>query len=118
MAGPGNPKTGGRVKGAKNKTTLEREAAVAEAMAKAAAILGDDAFDGDAHALLITIYKDPRAPLELRVHCAQACLPYEKPRLAAIEHTGKDGAPIAHTIEERRAAAAALITEKFGTADA
>jgi hypothetical protein len=40
---------------------------------------------GDAHALLIRVYKDPAQPLALRVDCAKAALPYEKRRLARVE---------------------------------
>jgi hypothetical protein len=40
---------------------------------------------GDAHALLIRVYKDPAQPLALRIDCAKAALPYEKPRLASVE---------------------------------
>ena len=47
--------------------------------------LCNTAFRGDAHALLICIYKDPNQPLAVRIDCAKAALPYEKPRLAAVE---------------------------------
>jgi hypothetical protein len=50
-----------------------------------------DAFDGDSHALLMAVYKDPLQPLERRMEAAKAAIAYEKPRLAAIEHGGTLG---------------------------
>ena len=44
-----------------------------------------DAFTGDAHALLMQIYKDPNQPIELRLDAAKAAIRYEKPALAAVE---------------------------------
>jgi hypothetical protein len=52
---------------------------------KIAAALGVDAFEGDAHALLAAVYKDPAQPMELRMEAAKAAIGYEKPRLAAID---------------------------------
>lgn len=78
----------GRPKGAKNKHTREREEAAAKAAERAAEVLGPTAFEGDAHALLIMVYKDAAQPIELRMDAAKASLAYEKPRLSAIEHSG------------------------------
>ena len=56
----GNYKPGpGRPPGRKNNRTLELEAAAREA---AAGI--DGSFEGDAHAFLASVYKNPRLPLE------------------------------------------------------
>lgn len=82
------PKTGkprGRPKGARNRRTEERERLVRET---AAAIEGalPEAFAGDAHAYLMAVYKDESKPLKDRL---AAAIGYEKPRLAAIEHTGE-----------------------------
>jgi hypothetical protein len=33
----------------------------------------------------MAVYKDPRQPIELRLDAAKTAIPYEKPRLAAIE---------------------------------
>ena len=41
--------------------------------------------------LLMTIYKDPNQPLDVRMDAAKAAIAYEKPRLAAIEHGGTLG---------------------------
>lgn len=76
---------GGRKRGAKNKRTLAREQAQVETAVKIAAALGADAFDGDAHALLMALYKDPAQPAELRMEAAKAAIGYEKPRLASVD---------------------------------
>ena len=55
---------------------------------KAAAALAKvipDAFDGDAHALLMAIYKDPAQPMDMRIAAAGKAIRYEKPALAQIE---------------------------------
>lgn len=82
----GNPR--GRPKGARNARTKERERLVREA---AAAIEGalPEAFTGDAHAYLMAVYKDTRLPLKDRLTAATAAIGYEKPRLAAVEHSGE-----------------------------
>lgn len=82
----GNPR--GRPKGAKSKRTLEREQKV-EAAAKALESLLPDAFTGDAHAFLMAVYKDTSNPLKDRLAAATAAIGYEKPKLAAIEHSGE-----------------------------
>jgi hypothetical protein len=81
----GTPKTGGRQRGTKNKRTLAFEYALADTATKITGALGADAFDGDAHALLMAIYKDAAQPIELRMDAAKAAIGYEKPRLAAVE---------------------------------
>ncbi|MGH8137171.1 MAG: hypothetical protein ACREVV_03100 [Steroidobacteraceae bacterium] len=50
-------------------------------------VLGDSAFQGDAHALLVAIYKDENKPLPLRLDAAKAAIGYEKPRLSTIDAT-------------------------------
>ena len=60
--------------------------ATARAAEKISATLGSEVFHGDAHALLMTVYKDLKQPIGLRIEAAKAALPYEKPRLASIEN--------------------------------
>jgi hypothetical protein len=74
----------GRPPGAKNRRTEEREAATAEAAAQIEQALGD-AFQGDAHALLMAVYKNPANELPLRVDAAKAAIRYEKPALSSID---------------------------------
>lgn len=79
----GNPR--GRPVGAKSKRTKEREEAMEEAAEHITAVLGPNAFDGDAHALLIALYKDTQQPLLIRLDAAKAAISYEKPRLSAVD---------------------------------
>jgi hypothetical protein len=58
---------------------------LADAAANITGALGAEAFEGDAHALLMAVYKDARQPIELRVAAAKAAIGFERPRLAAIE---------------------------------
>lgn len=75
----GNYKAGpGRPKGSKNKATLAVEAAAREAAASI-----DEAFEGDAHAFLAAVYRNPAVPLELRILAASRALRVEKPTLTA-----------------------------------
>ena len=79
----GNYKPGpGRPPGRKNNRTLELEAAAREA---AAGI--DGSFEGDAHAFLASVYKNPRLPLELRILAASRALRVEKPVLSTVHES-------------------------------
>jgi hypothetical protein len=78
-------KTGGRQRGSRNKKTVLLEEKGREALAKA---LGPQAFDRDAHSLLIAIYKDESRPVELRLDAAKAAIRFEKPALAALDARG------------------------------
>jgi hypothetical protein len=82
---------GGRRRGTKNKRTVERERAVAEAATKIAGALGPDAFEGDALSLMQLTYRDEKQPLPIRLSAAQAAIQFERPRLTAMkaEVTGK-----------------------------
>jgi hypothetical protein len=75
---------GGRQRGVPNKRTVALARAQATASEKVTQALGPAAFDGDAHALLVSIYRDTRVTLELRLQAAKAALPHEKPRLQTI----------------------------------
>lgn len=77
-------KTGGRKPGSKNRRTAKLETAMAEAEAEISAALGEP-FNGDAHALLMAIYKNPAQPIELRIDAAKAAIRFEKPSLASLE---------------------------------
>lgn len=82
----GNPP--GRPRGAKNRRTREVEAAAVAAAAKIGlAVPG--AFEGDAHAFLMSVYKDPSQPVELRLEAAGKAIRYEKPALASVENKGE-----------------------------
>src|SRR5579883_2092108 len=78
---------GGRQPGTPNKRTVEREKAMREAALKAEEAIGEGAFSGDAHALLMMTYKDTALPLDTRLEAAKAAIAYEKPKLANIDQT-------------------------------
>lgn len=83
----------GRPAGSKNKRTADR----LEAMAAVATEIGETvagAFEGGAHALLMSVYKNPAHEWPVRLDAAKAAIGYETAKLAAVEMTGKDGGPI------------------------
>lgn len=79
----GNPR--GRPKGASNKVTIARRAEIAKVAQQIEESLPDGAFTGDAHALLMTVYKNVAYPIDVRLDAAKAAVSYEKPRLQAVE---------------------------------
>ena len=88
-------KTGGRQKGSRNRRTV----AVEEQIREAAQVIEQalpDAFKGDAHALLMAVYKDVTHPLPVRIDAAKAAISFERPKLAAVTHAGDADNPI-HT---------------------
>jgi hypothetical protein len=74
-------KTGGRRKGTPNKATALRQEAIA---ASGLAPL----------AYLLSVLRNEQESYERRFEAAKAAAPYVHPKLAAIEHAGKDGGPI------------------------
>ncbi len=85
---------GGRQPGVSNKRTVALAQAQAAAAEKVTAALRDAAFDGDAHALLVSVYRDTTQPMELRLNAAKAAIAYEKPRLQSVTMAGADGGAI------------------------
>lgn len=77
-------KTGGRKKGTPNRITVERQAAVDHASEQIGEALGPASFEGDAHAMLMAVYKDARQPLVLRIDAAGKAIGYEKPKLSSV----------------------------------
>jgi hypothetical protein len=53
-----------------------------------------DCFDGDAYMLLASVYKNQQIPLPIRLKAAETAIGYERPKLAAIEHSGDEDKPI------------------------
>lgn len=47
---------------------------------------------------MLTVLRDESAERSVRLSAAKDAAPYVHPRLAAVEHTGKDGGPIQVTI--------------------
>src|SRR5271163_3270635 len=99
MAGAkGHPKAGGRQKGTPNKVTV----AVREAAKETARLIEETvpgAFKGDAHAYLMSVYKDPKHPIEIRIDAAKAAVRYEKPSLAAVQVQGDKDKPLTFSRE-------------------
>lgn len=100
----GNYKAGpGRPPGSKNKKTLAMEAAAQKAVAEI-----DGAFDGDAHAFLQAVYKNPDVPLEIRIMAASRALRVEKPVLSATNSQVNVNFNMAERLETARLRAKAL----------
>lgn len=84
----------GRKKGTKNTATLDRQRAIADMTVKLREAL-PNVFEGNAHELLMAIYKNEDLPLPTRIDAAKAAIPHETPRLAAVEHSGNQEKPLA-----------------------
>nr|WP_321985346.1 hypothetical protein [uncultured Lichenicoccus sp.] len=85
---------GGRAKGTPNRRTQEREDATRKAILAIEASLPAP-FSGDAHALMVTVYKDTQLPIDLRLDAAKAAIRFEKsPQPTATHVSGADGGTI------------------------
>jgi hypothetical protein len=76
MAGPGQPKTGGRQKGTTNKSTANRQAQM-QLVNEALIAVGEDPLTG--MKLLRAVLNDPNTPLDIRVDVAGMLLKHELP---------------------------------------
>src|SRR4051812_13031806 len=79
----------GRPKGSKSKRTVERAEQV-QRVAIAVESLLDEPFEGDAHAYLMSVYKDKTQAIEKRLDAAGKAIGFEKPKLAAIDVTSQN----------------------------
>jgi hypothetical protein len=77
----GNRPGAGRPKGVPNKATAERQATIAAS--------GLTPLD-----YMLAVLRDESADDQRRMEAAKCAAPYVHPRLASIEHGGKDGSPI------------------------
>jgi hypothetical protein len=77
-------KTGGRKKGTPNHITVERKAKLSEAQ-----MAGLTPLD-----YMLGILRDEDAKPDARMAAAVHAAPYIHPKLATIEHGGKDGSPV------------------------
>ncbi len=106
----GNYKAGpGRPPGSKNKKTLALE----EAARRAAASI-DGAFEGDAHAFLTAVYRDPAVPLEIRIMAAGRAIRVEKPALSASHSVSEVNVNLATRLEAARKRVARIGRSRFG----
>lgn len=103
---PGGKRPGaGRPKNSKNKRTVEREAAVQQAAAAISETI-PGAFEGDAHAFLMLVYKDPAQPCAIRIDAAKAALKVEKPALQSVAAKTELTGNLEVTISDRQRAKA------------
>ena len=94
----GNYKAGpGRHPGRKNNRTLEIEKAVLQV-----ALQLNEPFEGDAHAFLATVYKNPDFPIEIRILAAGKALRVEKPVLSSVHGRMDINLDIAGRLEAAR----------------
>lgn len=100
----------GRPPGAPNKRTVERERVLVEVAEQIAEALGGEAFGGNAHALLMAVYKNTALEIAVRLDAAKAAIRYETPALSSIDHSSSDGSmtPAQLTPAERKARIAEL----------
>ncbi len=99
----------GRPPGSKNKKTLALE----EAARRAAASI-EGAFEGDAHAFLTAVYRNPAVPLEIRIMAASKALRVEKPALSAVHGRMDLNFNIAEKLEAARKRVAEMRRGWFG----
>jgi hypothetical protein len=93
MAHKDGSRSGGRRPGSLNRKTkvrIEATRRAAEAMANQD---GSGVFAGDAHALLMAMYKNESFTPEFRAHCAGMALKFEKPALQAVDSTVREERP-------------------------
>lgn len=94
----GNYKPGpGRPPGRKNDRTLALEAAARKAAASVS-----EGFEGDAHAFLQAVYRNPDVPLEIRIMAAGRALRVEKPTLVASHSVSEININLASRLETAR----------------
>lgn len=96
MARGGKREGAGRKKGTPNKATQERQAEIAAS--------GLTPLD-----FMLQIMRDQDRPTEDRFEAAKAAAPYVHPKLANVEHSGKDGGPIEVTDTNPRDLARAVL---------
>jgi hypothetical protein len=89
----GSRPNAGRKPGSTSAKTVERLKQVAQVMTAVEDAM-PDAFHGDAHAFLIAVYKNPEIATKDRLAAATAAIGYEKPKLAAVEHSGDPANPV------------------------
>jgi len=76
---------GGRPKGSLDRYAREKRRKMELIADQLSHELAGNYFEGDAHAYLMSIYKNNTIPMPYRIDAAKACIPYEKPRLASVE---------------------------------
>src|SRR5262245_13861467 len=101
MAGPGQPKSGGRKKGTPNKSTAAR----AEAMARvnqALAAIGEDTITGTK--LLREVLNHPDTPLDVKIQCAGLLMKNEQPTAEDHKYISHQPPPMPGETQEQKMA--------------
>jgi hypothetical protein len=93
MSRGGKREGAGRRKGTTNRRVKKLRSVMREVAIRIGEII-PDAFEGDGHAFMVAVYKDPRIDLETRLDAAAKAARYEKPTLQAIEHSGNQDKPV------------------------
>src|SRR5690349_19431351 len=88
MARGGTRPGAGRPTGAKSKRTKALAAARVEKAQVLEKATGAK-FKGDAWELVVTIYKDNKLDMQLRLDAAKAAIRFERPALSTVEMTGR-----------------------------
>lgn len=94
-------KTGGRKAGIPNKATAAKALAVAAS--------GLTPLD-----YMLSVMRDESGAPEIRLEAVRAAAPYVHPRWSAVAHSGPEGGPIEHMIEERQRLAREIFDDVFG----
>jgi hypothetical protein len=99
MATPRTGRPRGRPKGSQSKKTIESAEKALAVLATAVPDGTDRFFGGDAHAFLVSVYRDNQQDMGYRIKAATKAISFEKPALAAmtLRAEGKD-----NTIEQAR----------------
>ena len=74
----------GRTSGVPNKRTQAFQEHMVKVSKQIGQVLGEGAFQGDAHAFLMAVYRDSNVPLDMRIEAASVAIRYEKPALQAV----------------------------------
>jgi hypothetical protein len=98
----GTPKTGGRKRGTPNKRT--------RALQESVAASGLTPLD-----FMLSIMRNPKVRLAMRFDAAKQAAAYVHPKLAAIEHSGKDGGPMEMKVKQVSDIEAARLIGRFLT---
>ncbi|KIL98834.1 hypothetical protein CCC_02284 [Paramagnetospirillum magnetotacticum MS-1] len=93
-----------------NKATVAARQAAEEAAKRLAEVMGAEAENLTAHGLLVSVYRCPTLPLDMRIDAAKAALKSETVQLHALAASVNQG-DIGKLVEERMAEAKAALTD-------
>ena len=91
----------GRPRGTTHADQFEKQVAVQKVITIVEEVI-PNAFEGDAHAFLCTVYKNPEVAMPIRIVAASKAIGYEKPALAAMTLPSPDDVQQQLTLEGGR----------------